>query len=59
MTDANVKVRDELLDVKELEHVDADGLEQWAPVLKAQFPVAADQVAAILDRLGVAAELSA
>ena len=58
VTDANVKVRDDLLDVKELEHVDADGLEQWTPVLKAEFPVPADQVAAILDRLGVTAELS-
>ena len=51
LTDANVKVRDGLLDVKELEHVDADGLEQWTPVLKAEFPVPADQVAAVLDRL--------
>jgi exopolyphosphatase / guanosine-5'-triphosphate,3'-diphosphate pyrophosphatase len=58
LTDANVKVRDGLLDVKELEHVDTAGLEQWAPVLKAEFPVAADQVAAVLDRLGVTAELS-
>ena len=51
LTDANVKVRDGLLDVKELEHVDTAGLEQWAPVLKAEFPVAADQVAAVLERL--------
>ena len=58
VTDANVKVRDGLLDVKELEHVDADGLEQWTPVLKAEFPVSADQVAAVLDRLGVASEPS-
>ena len=58
LTDANVKVRDGLLDVKELEHVDDDGLEQWTPVLKAEFPVPADQVAAVLDRLGVTAELT-
>lgn len=57
LTDANVKVRDDLLDVKELEHVDDDGLEQWTPVLKAEFPVPADQVAAVLDRLGVTVEL--
>src|SRR5689334_1951838 len=30
-----VKVRDELMDVKHLEHVDAEGLEQWLPVMKA------------------------
>ena len=58
LTDANVKVRDDLLDVKQLEHVDDDGLEQWTPVLKAEFPVTGDQVAAVLDRLGVAVELS-
>ena len=34
--DASVKVRDGLMDVKQLEHVDGDGLEQWRPVLKAR-----------------------
>jgi len=58
LTDANVKVRDDLLDVKQLEHVDDDGLEQWTPVLKAEFPVPAEQVVAVLDRLGVTVELS-
>ena len=32
--DANVKVRDDLLDVKVLEEVDARGLERWMPVMK-------------------------
>ena len=58
VTDANVKVRDGLLDVKSLEHVDGNGLEQWTPVLKAEFPVSPDQVAAVLDRLGATWELS-
>jgi exopolyphosphatase / guanosine-5'-triphosphate,3'-diphosphate pyrophosphatase len=53
-TDANVKVRDDLLDVKRLEHVDADGLQQWTPVLKADFPVPAAQVAVALEGLGAA-----
>jgi exopolyphosphatase / guanosine-5'-triphosphate,3'-diphosphate pyrophosphatase len=56
--DENVKVRDELLDVKQLEHVNADGLEQWTPVLKAEFPVPAEQVTAVLERLGVTVDLS-
>ena len=34
----SVKVRDELMDVKVLEQVDDDGLEQWRPVLKAALP---------------------
>src|SRR5215211_6449996 len=37
--DASVKVRDGRLDVKLLENVRDDGLEQWRPVMKAAFPV--------------------
>lgn len=33
----NVKVRDALMDIKVLREVDADGLEQWTPVMKAGF----------------------
>ena len=50
-----VKVRDELMDVKHLEHVDPDGLEQWLPVMKAGFPLPADDVAGVLVSLQVAA----
>jgi exopolyphosphatase/guanosine-5'-triphosphate,3'-diphosphate pyrophosphatase len=39
--EANVKVRDHLLDIKLLENVNQDGLEQWRPVLKAAFPLEA------------------
>src|SRR3954467_12129796 len=49
--DENVKVRDDLLDVKELERVDRDGLEQWTPVLKASFPIPASELAQALERL--------
>ena len=44
-SDANVKIRDQLLDIKMLERVDANGLEQWRPVLKEPFPLAASAVA--------------
>ena len=37
--EANVKVRDALMDIKILEHVDKNGLEQWRPVFKAPFPL--------------------
>ena len=40
-SDASVKVRDGLMDVKHRLEVDADGLEQWAPVMKAPFPLSA------------------
>ena len=52
--DANVKVRDDLMDIKALERVDADGLEQWRPVLKAGFPLSAADAAKVCDALRVA-----
>jgi exopolyphosphatase / guanosine-5'-triphosphate,3'-diphosphate pyrophosphatase len=51
--DSNVKVRDDLLDIKLLREVDADGLERWEPVLKQGFPLPAAQVPAVLDALGI------
>lgn len=48
-----VKVRDDLMDVKHLERVDENGLEQWAPVMKAPFPLTAADVGAVLLALGV------
>ena len=37
--DKNVKVRDDLLDIKVLHEVNDDGLERWEPVMKAGFPL--------------------
>jgi exopolyphosphatase / guanosine-5'-triphosphate,3'-diphosphate pyrophosphatase len=51
--DSNVKVRDDLLDIKLLREVDADGLERWEPVLKQGFPLPAAQVPAVLGALGI------
>ena len=48
-----VKVRGELMDIKELQRVGDDGLEQWAPLLKAPFPLAPDVVSALAAALGV------
>src|SRR3954453_7844598 len=50
-TDANVKVRDDLMDVKVLVETNADGLEQWRPIMKAEFPVGATDIARIFDSL--------
>lgn len=52
-SDASVKVRDDLMDVKRLEAVDGNGLEQWRPVLKGSFPLGVADVRAVLDALGV------
>jgi exopolyphosphatase / guanosine-5'-triphosphate,3'-diphosphate pyrophosphatase len=51
----SVKVRGGVLDVKRLEQVSDDGLQQWRPVAKAEFPIAAADVASLLSALGVAA----
>ncbi|HEY8236877.1 MAG TPA: hypothetical protein VIF85_09570, partial [Gaiellaceae bacterium] len=53
--DDPVKVRDELLDVKHLEQVNDDGLEQWRPVLKAPFPLPAAAVDSTLTALHASA----
>jgi exopolyphosphatase / guanosine-5'-triphosphate,3'-diphosphate pyrophosphatase len=53
-TDANVKVRDRLMDIKTLEQVNAEGLEQWRPVMKREFPLPAAEVARVCAALGVA-----
>ena len=47
----NVKVRDALMDIKVLREVNADGLEQWTPVMKAGFPLPAAEVAKVLESL--------
>jgi len=52
---ANVKVRDDLMDVKVLREVDADGLERWEPVMKQGFPLGAKDVTEVLEALDVPA----
>ena len=50
-SDASVKVRDSLMDVKRLESINQDGLERWRPVMKAAFPLGSDDVRFLLDAL--------
>jgi exopolyphosphatase / guanosine-5'-triphosphate,3'-diphosphate pyrophosphatase len=52
-SDASAKIRAGLMDVKHLDTVNGDGLEQWRPVMKAEFPVPAADVGAVLAELGV------
>jgi exopolyphosphatase/guanosine-5'-triphosphate,3'-diphosphate pyrophosphatase len=51
--DANVKVRAGLLDVKRVEWVSGEGLEQWRPILKAAFPLLPGTIAQLFDALGL------
>jgi exopolyphosphatase/guanosine-5'-triphosphate,3'-diphosphate pyrophosphatase len=50
----NVKIRDDLLDIKQLQEVDADGLQRWSPILKASFPLSAEDAATASRALGLA-----
>ena len=49
----NVKVRAALMDIKILKQVNADGLEQWTPVMKAGFPISAVDVARVFESLAL------
>ena len=48
----NLKIRSELLDLKVLLEVDDDGLQLWAPVIKAAFPIEAEVVLAVFEEWG-------
>lgn len=54
---ASVKYRDDAVDVKELVQVNAAGLEQWRPTLKASLPLSAEDAGRLVDALGVAPPL--
>lgn len=48
----NVKVRDSLLDIKKFQLANADGLEQWKPVLKHGFPLPVAEITSMFGLLG-------
>jgi hypothetical protein len=54
-SDENTKIRDGLMDIKSLQAVNEDGLEQWCPIMKEEFPLSADKVQRLLDVLKVSA----
>ena len=49
-----VKIRDELMDVKVLQAVSPEGLEQWVPVMKQVFPISASDVSKVFAMLEIA-----
>jgi exopolyphosphatase/guanosine-5'-triphosphate,3'-diphosphate pyrophosphatase len=50
--EANVKIRDDLMDIKVLRETDAAGLQRWEPILKTAFPLDADQARTVFSALG-------
>jgi exopolyphosphatase/guanosine-5'-triphosphate,3'-diphosphate pyrophosphatase len=55
VSDANVKIRNGLMDIKQLEQTDTHGFELWRPVLKEAFPLPAAAIQAVFAALGVPA----
>jgi exopolyphosphatase / guanosine-5'-triphosphate,3'-diphosphate pyrophosphatase len=47
----NVKVRDDVLDIKVLREIDSVGLQRWEPLVKAPFPLTAADVAVAFELL--------
>ncbi|MEI7994757.1 MAG: hypothetical protein WCH01_07620 [Methylococcaceae bacterium] len=52
-SDANVKIRDGLMDIKQLEQTDAHGFELWRPVLKEAFPLPVPAIQSVFAALGI------
>jgi exopolyphosphatase/guanosine-5'-triphosphate,3'-diphosphate pyrophosphatase len=50
---SNVKIRDALVDVKVKRDVNADGLEQWTPIIKAAFPLSKYEASKVLQAMDV------
>lgn len=40
----NTKIRDDLMDIKSLQQINEDTLEQWYPVMKAEFPLSKEKI---------------
>lgn len=53
--DDNTKIREDLIDIKSLQAVNGEKLEQWNPTLKAGFPIGAAQLKQLFLTFGVAA----
>lgn len=47
-SDQNIKVRDDLMDIKILKEINSDALEQWFPVMKASFPIETPEIREVL-----------
>jgi exopolyphosphatase/guanosine-5'-triphosphate,3'-diphosphate pyrophosphatase len=50
--EASIKARDGVMDVKRLERVNAEGLEQWLPVAKAAYPLRVEGIREAIAALG-------
>lgn len=49
----NTKIRDMLMDIKTLQQVNEDGLEQWKPVMKGSFPLPVEEIVKVFGAFRV------
>jgi len=49
VSNENVKIRFDLVDVKQLKEINADKLEQWYPAMKSGFPIERDAITRLFD----------
>ena len=54
----NIKIRDTLMDIKVLRNAKND-LEQWFPIMKATFPIGAEEAAEVFKAAGIEVGLNA
>jgi hypothetical protein len=50
----NTKVRDDLMDIKTLQQVNEDRLEQWLPIMKGTFPLSVSEIEKVFKCFKVA-----
>ncbi len=50
----NTKIRDGLMDIKTLQQVNEDRLEQWLPIMKGMFPLPSSEIAKVFKCFRVA-----
>lgn len=43
-SDENIKIREDLVDIKSFKNINADKLEQWDPIMKEGFPISGDNL---------------
>jgi len=48
-SDENTKIRDDLMDIKALQNVNENKLEQWLPVMKEGFPIGLDALKKLFE----------
>jgi exopolyphosphatase / guanosine-5'-triphosphate,3'-diphosphate pyrophosphatase len=49
----NTKIRDGLMDIKTLQQINSDKLEQWMPIMKGKFPINKEEITRVFNSFKV------